>query len=213
MGWPTGVGGAPVRTIACGQAPPELAVGVSTDPALTLRVAHTRQISTLGDARLAESRAELTPLLAGSPHLVYLFCHGGVTDAGSPFLEIGPEGDQPISTVYLVNEAVHWSARRPLVFINGCNTTALEPRQILDLVAAFVGEANAVGVVGTELTVFEQLACAFAETMLAAFLDGSASIGAAVRHARLALLKELNPLGLVYVPFVAADTALVRANP
>jgi hypothetical protein len=212
MGWPTGVGGVPVRSIMCGQAPPGLAIGVSTDPALTLRAAHAQRIAALGDARIAERRAELTPLLTGAPHLVYLFCHGGVTDTGSPFLEIGPEGDQAISTVYLVNEGIHWSAQRPLVFINGCSTTALEPRQILDLVAAFVEEANAIGVVGTELTVFQQLACSFAETMLEVFLDGSASVGAAVRHARLALLKELNPLGLVYVPFVAADTELVRGG-
>lgn len=212
MGWPTGIGGQPVSAITCGQTP-ELAIGVSTDPALTLRAAHAQRISALGEARIAEHRSDLTRLLARAPHVVYLFCHGGVNEAGSPFLEIGPEGEQGVSAVYLVNEGIRWADHRPLVFINGCNTTALEPRQILDLVAAFVGEANAVGVIGTELTVFQELACSFAETMLGAFLSDSSTVGAAVRQARLALLKERNPLGLVYVPFVAADTRLVRRGP
>jgi hypothetical protein len=208
VGWPTGVEKDPDPTIRCGQTP-ELAIGVSTDPAFTLRAEHARRVAALGDASIAERRAELTPLLARSPHVVYFFCHGGITEEGTPFLEIGPEGEQGITAVYLINEKIRWLDRRPLVFINGCHTTALEPKQILDLVSAFVGKSNAVGVVGTELMVFQELGCAFAETMLEAFVSGS-TVGASVRRARLALLKDCNPLGLVYVPFVAADTRLVR---
>lgn len=67
------------------------------------------------------------------------------------------------------------------------------------------------GVVGTELTVFEPLAVMFAEALLSEFLDGSSTIGASVRRARIRLLEQRNPLGLVYVPFVAAPVRLVQA--
>src|SRR5207244_9744776 len=97
---------------------------------------------------------------------------------------------------------------RPLVFINGCQTTALEPEQAFEFVSRFVDVAGAAGVIGTEITIFEPLACAFAEECLRRFLGG-AEIGQAVRGARLAVLKAGNPLGLAYVPFVAADLRLV----
>jgi hypothetical protein len=95
--------------------------------------------------------------------------------------------------------------------VNGCHTTALEPRQVMNLVNGFVQEANAVGVVGTELTVFEPLAVEFAEAMLEAFLSGSTTVGAAARRAWVSLLGQRNPMGLAYVPFFATPTRLVRS--
>ena len=101
------------------------------------------------------------------------------------------------------------------MFINGCHTTAVEPERAYNLVAAFTNLAGAAGVVGTEITVFEPMAQAFAEECFEQFLGGQA-IGEAIRRARLKLLKEKNPLGLVYMPFVLAslglDPALVRAG-
>jgi hypothetical protein len=66
---------------------------------------------------------------------------------------------------------------------------------------------NAAGVIGTEITIFEPLACTFAEKFAALFLAG-VPIGEAVRRVRLAILSEENPLGLVYIPFVLASAAL-----
>ena len=99
---------------------------------------------------------------------------------------------------------------RPLVFINGCHTTALTPERALDLVTSFVENANAAGVIGTEITIFEPLACEFAEHSLKWFLDGE-PIGECVRRARVALLAKHNPLGLVYIPFVLGSTSLTRS--
>ena len=65
------------------------------------------------------------------------------------------------------------------------------------------------GVIGTEITIFEPLATAFAEACLGHFLDG-VPIGKAIRLARLKLLQDGNPLGLVYIPFAVSSLALVE---
>lgn len=68
---------------------------------------------------------------------------------------------------------------------------------------------RASGVVGTDITVFEPLASAFAERCLARFLAGE-PLGRAVRLARLGLLQEGNPLALTYVPFALAGLHLAK---
>ncbi len=105
---------------------------------------------------------------------------------------------------------IRWRSPRPLVFLNGCHTTALDPGQALSFPARLVEVAAAAGVIGTEITNFEPLASAFAEECLARFLGGEA-IGEAVRAARLALLAQANPLGLIYIPFVLPSVRLVAA--
>jgi hypothetical protein len=75
----------------------------------------------------------------------------------------------------------------------------------------FVQNSNACGVVGTEVTVFEPLAGTFAKRFMERFLGG-AMVGQAIRDARLDLLQEGNPLGLVYTPFVLSGTQLVRTD-
>jgi hypothetical protein len=85
-----------------------------------------------------------------------------------------------------------------LVFINGCHTTALEPEKAIQFITPFIENAKAAGVIGTEITIFEPLASVFGEESLRRFLD-SETIGHAVRSARLKLLKDGNPLGLVYI--------------
>jgi hypothetical protein len=87
------------------------------------------------------------------------------------------------------------------VFLNGCQTTDLEPERVLDFVSYFVGTADASGVIGTEITVFENMARTFAEAFLKEFAARQVPLGRAVTHARLALLDQGNPLGLAYIPF------------
>ena len=152
----------------------------------------------------ARTRHDLVDALrARSPHVVYLYCHGGL-DRTQPFLLVGSGDDGPITRAYLYGR-VSWSDPRPLVFVNGCHTTAVRPDQAFDLVSAFVQQANAAGVIGTEITVGEALATSFGEAFLRRFASGSESVGEAMRNARLELLLERrNPLGLVYTPFTLA---------
>jgi hypothetical protein len=138
--------------------------------------------------------------------LIYFYCHGGYReDIKLPYLQVD-EGNILGSDLRAHN--ISWKKPpHPLVFINGCHTAALDPEQAYNLVESFV-EKGCAGVIGTEITIFEQLACDFAEECLRQFLAGNASIGEAIRGARLELLRRGNPLGLVYTPFVTADLHL-----
>ncbi|WP_395850114.1 CHAT domain-containing protein [Cystobacter fuscus] len=186
--------------------PRHVAVGLSTDAQLTHREAHVQALRTQHteahwDCR--ETREEVLELLSNSqPHLVYFYCNGGLTDPeGYPYIRVGDTHEPGITRDNLVAYSIEWGESHPLVFINGCHTTALEPEVALNLVAGFIENAQAAGVIGTEITVFEHTARAFAEHCLQRLFDG-ATIGRAVRDARRALLQQGNPLGLVYIPFV-----------
>ncbi len=196
--------------IHCKEAP-EMAVCVSTDPAFKLRPIHEQ---TLKSIRLglgwhyADTRDNTFKLLKQGSHLVYFYCHGGVAE-GVPYIQVGSTSETGITPDNLLLEEIYWDEPRPFVFINGCHTTALEPEVALEFVSAFVNTANASGVMGTEITVFEPLAKDFAEECMRRFLAGT-TIGEAVRGARLALLQKGNPLGLVYIPFVISSLRLVE---
>lgn len=189
---------------------PHLVVAVSTDPVFVLRAGHEEALRGLRTGLgwyYADTRERALALLKeGKAEVVYFYCHGGVLE-DIPFIQVGPPGERGITRDLLRREAIQWSSPRPLVFINGCHTTALEPEKAIEFVSALVENARAAGVIGTEITVFEPLASAFAEECLRRFFDGE-PIGAAVRSARLALLAEGNPLGLAYIPFVTASLRL-----
>ncbi len=190
----------------------QLAVAVSTDPDLRERIAHEKALQSLRPGSrwsYADTRERtLTLLKETQPHLVYFYCHGGVAN-DVPYIQVGPTNEPVITRDNLRYKEIHWDDSRPLVFINGCNTAALEPEVALEFVSAFVENASASGVIGTEITIFEPLACAFAEECLRRFMRGI-PIGEAVRGARLKLLKEGNPLGLAYIPYVLSSLSLVE---
>jgi CHAT domain len=151
-------------------------------------------------------------LATDKPHLVYFYCHGGVTEREGkqmPYLSVGAPTEDLIIRSTLRASSVRWDDPRPLVFINGCHTTALDATAALDFVTGFVQQAQACGVIGTEITVFEQLACDFATKFWTLFLQGQ-EIGRAIQRTRLDLLQAGNPLGLVYTPFVLAGTKLEK---
>jgi hypothetical protein len=193
---------------------PQLGVAVSMDPQFKLRVAHEEKLrGLLPDLgwRYAATRAQVIDLMRmreGPAQLLYFYCHGGLSPANAPFLGVGGVGEPGITSDAFRTYGIRWNDPRPLVFINGCHTTALEPDTALDFVSRLVDTAAAAGVIGTEITTFEPLAGAFALECLGRFLGG-AEIGAAVRGARLALLADGNPLGLIYVPFVMPSVKLV----
>jgi hypothetical protein len=185
-------------------------VAVSTDPVFVLRAGHEQALRSLRTGLgwlYADSREGAIALLKeGKAEIVYFYCHGGVLE-DIPFIQVGATDERGITRDLLRRESIEWSSPRPLVFINGCHTTALEPEKAIEFVSALVENARASGVIGTEITVFEPLASAFAEACLRGFLDGEL-IGTAVRDARLTLLAAGNPLGLAYIPFVTASLRL-----
>lgn len=186
-----------------------VAMGVATD--LQLLSAHAGVLQQLRPGliwKYADSRDEVFSVLKESSHIVYFYCHGGcVRDA--PYLQVGPKDDPGLiqrSNLYAYE--IVWDAPHPLVFINGCHTTAVEPLLALEFISPLVTYSKSAGVIGTEITIFEELATDFAEECLRRFCAGDL-IGGAIRGARLKLLGEGNPLGLVYIPFVVAGLKLV----
>jgi hypothetical protein len=192
---------------------PAITVGVSTDARLQIRPAHEQRLRALwgaGEWTYADSRAStIAAFKEHASHVVYLYCHGGVTSLDEANVQVGPVDEPAITTAVLTHERVRWDAVRPLVFINGCHTTALEPEKAFEFVAPLVALHGAVGVIGTEITIFEPLARDFAEACLRRFLEG-VTLGAAVRGARLDLLAAGNPLGLAYIPFALPGLRLRR---
>jgi hypothetical protein len=148
--------------------------------------------------------------------LLYFYCHGGIrANTNLPYLEIGKS--DKFGPDDLIGEGISWKEPNPLVFINGCHTTSLNPEITLDFVSSFVQQSGAAGVIGTEITIFEPLAAKFAEECLSRFVGAaphneSMPIGKAVRGARLELLKQGNPLGLVYIPYAVATLRLQEVN-
>jgi hypothetical protein len=189
---------------------PSIAVCVSTDPRFVHRVPHQQRLATLFNPtsfRLAASRDEVKTLLRqSSADVIYFYCHGG-RKGKVPFLLVG-HGENGITRDNFRPFKWDWSAHRPLVFLNGCHTTELTPAQALDLVTGFTETARAAGVIGTEVTVFEPLATRFAEAFFDHFVTGREELGRAIRLARLVLLGEGNPLGLVYIPFAVSSLKL-----
>jgi hypothetical protein len=197
---------------------PVMVLAVSTDPDLKLREAHEKDIRGLEAAWsqrawfLGETRETALQLLGKSkPHLVYFYCHGGLSADKKFYLSIGAPGDGSYIVPSNLDVYVSWEEPpHPLVFINGCHTTAMDADTTLEFVTEFVQVIQACGVIGTEITVFESLAGTFGKIFWREFLKGGIGVGEAIRSARLELLEAGNPLGLVYTPFVLAGTKLEK---
>jgi hypothetical protein len=194
---------------------PRIAMSVSTDKNFRERAKHEQALRSLNLAtseEYADSRDEAVTLMkATKSQIIYFYCHGGLTKDGVPFISVGdPTGDW-LTTTTLFNNRVRWRSNRPLVFINGCHTTALTPEYALNFVQSFVQTSNAAGVVGTEITIFEPIATNFAEECFKQFLQGGKTLGEAVRGARLKMLQDGNPLGLVYIPYAVPGLKVAPA--
>ena len=195
-------------------ASPRLLMAVSTDDGFVLRTPHEAIMHGLvGDGGwmyAATVDDTYTEMKKDAAQVVYFYCHGGVGQDKTPYIEVGPRNTKRVITKGgLSNARLLWQTHSPLVFINGCHTTALDPETASDLVSGF-RDSNAAGVIGTEITIFEPLACLFAERTLTHFFGG-AEIGESIRQARLDVLQTGNPLGLVYIPFVLASVILRKA--
>jgi hypothetical protein len=215
LGVPLTLAGAPDVPPTIGYAhEPSLTLAVSTDPAFVERAAHADKIKALvGDAiSYADSFQELLDALrSANSDVVYFYCHGGVDRDTWPYLQVGPLNDPVLTADVLFSERIRWTSPRPLVFINGCHTVAVEPEKVVEFAGALVGNVHAAGVIGTEITVFEPLATAFGLEYLRRFLAGG-TVGESIRGARLGLLAQGNPLGLVYVPFALATLRLAATD-
>jgi hypothetical protein len=170
---------------------------------------HERVLRTYFDGHAwacADSRSDaLLKLRDSQSQIVYFYCHAGSKD-GVPYLQVGSPEEMVITRDSLRFAKIAWNDSKPLVFINGCKTAAVEPSQAIEFVSALI-DSSASGVIGTEISLFEPLACEFAESFIHYFLRGD-HVAEAIRRSRLILLAKLNPLGLVYTPYALATLNL-----
>jgi hypothetical protein len=214
--------GIPVRS-KWGPAPPlrmtfkgSPSLGIAYFPGFDLVEAHREHIAEQnpGWAFLepADTYREALDMLKARPKVVYFYCHGGVSTGNAPYLLVGTDKKQAIFGSSLLpgdDEEDLYRLPRSLIILNGCETNALEPERAMTLVSSFVDNVAAAGVIGTEITTSEELAVAFGEALLRN-IRKSVEVGESIRRARLTLLKDGNPLGLIYLPLVAADTVLAE---
>jgi hypothetical protein len=103
-----------------------------------------------------------------------------------------------------------WEEVAPLVFLNGCHTVDHDARSWLPFVTAFAG-LQAGGIVGTEITVEQGLAGAFAERFWELLLAGH-EVGSALHQVRMELLRKGNVLGLAYTAHCSAALRLTSTT-
>jgi hypothetical protein len=138
-------------------------------------------------------------------HLVYFYCHGG-RNRSRTWLGIGKKEELDVSD--LTNLDIDWTDVHPLVFINGCHTVDFTPDDLLNFNEAFAW-CRAAGVIGTEISVPEGLARAFARGFLQRFRVGK-PVGQALREQRFELLERRNLLGLAYTPYCLSALHMVQ---
>ena len=137
--------------------------------------------------------------------VAYFYCHGGNT----PYLHwLEVTQADPLMPSYLDRSLTEaWHRTAPLVIMNGCHTGKYDPATLLSFVHRF-GALGAAGVIGTEIPIHEYLGRAFGEFFLSQLLQEK-PVGQIVYDFRRGMLKKLNLLGLIYVPYCYADLKLV----
>ena len=142
--------------------------------------------------------------------VLYFLCHGGESPGtGGLVIFLDPPGASGESGISEGNLRVHnvLLDHHPMVMLNACQTAALEPDKLINLVEGFMSR-GASAVIGTEIMIFPSLAYEFGERFMDAFVTRQATLGMAIRQARLSLLKEWNPLGLAYVGYGLPELCL-----
>jgi hypothetical protein len=145
-----------------------------------------------------------------NPHVLYFFCHGKYDQNKNPYLQIG--ANDALRPADLEQWAFRWEDSHGLVFINGCHTVDLSPKDLSVIMAPFV-KAYASGIIGTEITVHTFLAREFAQGFFKLLLPNGnpgQKVGTIIRDLRLELLMKYNPLGLVYTPYCSAELQFFR---
>lgn len=192
----------------------QVKVGMGAYPGIPDVVPHSDEIRLLKknpavDFEYSDERDAILKMLeTGGQHFYYFYCHGDVNQAEKLFrLKVGPlQKPGYIESASLDPEDISWQVPKPLFIMNGCETMAVTP----DLTHGFLHtlkRLGAAGVVGTEIKVWTQLARPFGIRLLSNMFQGM-SVGEAFLEVRKYLLRQLNPLGLVYSYYAPATLHL-----
>lgn len=210
-------GGTLKTVIIRGNSPPQIVVGRSTRLDANLTKKH---LQALQDMNLSVTDCTgidaVRDALKTQMELVYFYCHGKwdtKSPRRKPYLEVGQaDAILPDHILYWRREdwgANHWAATAPLVMINGCHTLEITPESLLNFVDSFT-TAQASGVIGTEITIEQNIASEVGRLFLGSFRAGS-SVGEAMQAMRLSLLARNNLMGLNYIAYCSTDLALEKS--
>lgn len=164
-----------------------------------------------------EDKQTLRKLLGRDLPLVYFYCHGNRLP-GDPHTYLGIGKDEALAAEDFIGwlaiwqRAEHrtvWDKVRPLIFINACHSAELQPEMLVSYQDAFIGSANATGIIGTEVKVDQGLAMELASRFFELFVEQRWTVDRALRRVRLEFLADGNLFGLVYTPYCWADLQLV----
>lgn len=207
-------------TIQRGKLWPEMLIGLSSKPTKkSLAGNHIKTVrEILSDFYIfdTEKKNRLVVRMKSSQlDIIYFFGHGRYENKESPdkgitYLEMAdgytivPE-DIKTWAKYDWPEG-HWRHNSPLVLLNGCHTAELTPKALVNFVDMFA-RAYASGLIGTEITIAEQVAIEAAEVFLDCFKD-NAPVKAALNKMRKQFLAKGNLLGLAYTAYCSMDLTL-----
>jgi hypothetical protein len=153
---------------------------------------------------LADTWQGMNSAAARGMRLLYFYCHGGRDDT-RVWLGLGSSDEERLLPSDL--RQIQWAGLNPLVLINGCHTVDVKPDDLLHFTRVFA-RCDAAGVIGTEISIPEQLARDFARGFLERFATG-APVGEAIRTQRLSLLARGNLLGLAYTPYCSNSLHMI----
>jgi len=226
---PSSVAGDASAVVTSAAEPPAVlfAAGSGLDPDITTR--HVTTLRTdlgeaLRDVEIRSKDALASALDEERLDVAYLYCHSDnqyLTPQSSPsqLLRFGDARIGPLDVTMWARTSwsnPHWPTRKPLVVLNGCHTVETTTATLSSFVDAFVQDAGAAGVLGSEVAMEQGLASLVLETFLRRFAGG-ASVGEALREVRWDLFRRGNVMGLAYTayclsglrirPVAAADKA------
>ncbi|WP_157767631.1 CHAT domain-containing protein [Actinosynnema pretiosum] len=150
-------------------------------------------------------------------HVQHFSCHCDTTgDSALRYeLSLRGEGGSVRLTLGELGEAFMLGDDRedaplPLVFLNACGSSTVDPKTSLSFPQLFLENGNR-GFLGTEIAIPDEEAAAFAVAFYRSFLVEGVGFGRSVHRARETLLhRHGNPLGLAYSAYGNTDLAVVR---
>ena len=107
---------------------------------------------------------------------------------------------------------MHRDKARPLVFMNACGSSVVDPSGVTSFPQMFL-ENGSCGFIGTETAIPDEVAEVFSSQFYRALMTDR-PLGRAVHLAKLNLLRDYaNPLGILYTVYANTEMRVGRARP
>lgn len=161
----------------------------------------------------AETKEDVRKGLSVDLPFAYFLCHGERPGrARSTQLRVGKgekitpsDFENWAERVRMETEHRLWTKPQPLIFVNACDSLAIAPEDLVGYLGAFVEEAQAVGLIGTETRVDSNLAMEVGQQFFDSLLHDDATVDDALRKIKAGYLQNCNLFGLFYTPYCFAD--------